>query len=129
MSGLPSALRRVYPPETEWATFHSSHRIVWPSANALNDSQISNAKDPLLEVQIPKPRGDVGCLSKGGYSLQKVLGWDEDFYREVQVCLSCSRLPATDTETRDIFIVRCPFTSPTGTQSPVRETFHVFMML
>jgi hypothetical protein len=93
MSGLPEscALRRVYPPETEWTTFHSSHRTVWPS-NTLNDnlildSQVPSAEDSFAKAQITKPRGEVGCLSKGGYSLRKVLDWDDNFYGEVQVCL------------------------------------------
>lgn len=35
---------------------------------------------------IKKPKGQAGCLSRGGYSLRRVLGdWDTPFYMEVQV--------------------------------------------
>jgi hypothetical protein len=86
MSAPPCALRRVYPPEPEWTTFHSSHRLVWTDMVTVNGNSASESSG-ILKAQIPKPKGDVGCISKGGYSLRKVLGWDEDFYREVQVCL------------------------------------------
>jgi len=86
---MTSALRRTYPSEIEWTTFHSSHRTVWPSTN--NDCQPNTlAQTDNTLAWIPKPRGEVGCISKGGYSLRKVLGWDEPFYHEVQACPSSS---------------------------------------
>lgn len=86
MSEPPScALRRIYPPEPEWTTFRSSHRSVWSSE--MPNMLYSNATSQKGKALIPKPKGDVGCISKGGYSLRKVLNWDEDFYREVQVFL------------------------------------------
>ena len=87
MSELSScALRRVYPPETEWTTFHSSHRTVWSRETT------SNTVTGITLEKIPKPRGDVACISRGGYSLRKVLGWDDEFYKEVQVCPLCSEI-------------------------------------
>jgi hypothetical protein len=34
---------------------------------------------------IPKPRGTVTEVSKGGYSLSEALGWNRAQYKEVQV--------------------------------------------
>jgi hypothetical protein len=50
---------------------------------------------PILEAhgvkteprKISKPRGEVTRLSRGGYSLEKTLGWEQKRYREVQVAL------------------------------------------
>lgn len=33
---------------------------------------------------IPKPKGQVGCISRGGYSLRTVLGWSPALYSDVQ---------------------------------------------
>ncbi|KAF9524146.1 hypothetical protein CPB83DRAFT_898107 [Crepidotus variabilis] len=35
-------------------------------------------------VLIPKPQGQAGALSRGGYSLRKVLKWDSKQYADVQ---------------------------------------------
>ena len=34
---------------------------------------------------IPKPRGEVGRLSRGGYNLQSALGWTDSLYSKVLV--------------------------------------------
>jgi len=98
MSSCP--LRKIYPPEIEWTTFCSTHRTVWPSTNAPNDDPIlalHPSDGPIhkhmdshpSDAKIHKPKGEVGCLSKGGYRLRKVLGWENEFYNAVQACL-CS---------------------------------------
>jgi len=37
--------------------------------------------------KIPKPPGELTRLSRGGYSLERALGWDQERYRKVQVSL------------------------------------------
>lgn len=40
------------------------------------------------DLLIPKPKGQVGCLSRGGYNLKSALNdWKEGQYVEVQVWL------------------------------------------
>jgi hypothetical protein len=104
MSAPSCALRKVYPPEPEWTTFHSSHRVIWSTDTDMITSNDNSVRES--GAQIPKPKGDVGCISKGGYSLRKVLGWDEDFYREVQVCLFLRHPATTDANARTTFINR-----------------------
>jgi hypothetical protein len=36
-------------------------------------------------LTIPKPKGVVGRIKEGGYSLIKVLGWEREQYNEIQV--------------------------------------------
>jgi hypothetical protein len=36
-------------------------------------------------VTIPKPKGVVGRIKEGGYSLIRVLGWEKEQYNEIQV--------------------------------------------
>lgn len=47
--------------------------------------------DP-LPSKIPKPRGEVSRISRGGYNLQEALGWPASEYEETRVrvfvCLS-----------------------------------------
>jgi hypothetical protein len=41
-----------------------------------------------VEFPIRKPKGQVGCLSRGGYSLKAVLcdsGWSPSLYLDLQV--------------------------------------------
>jgi hypothetical protein len=38
--------------------------------------------------KIPKPPGELTRLSRGGYSLERALGWDQERYRKIQVSLS-----------------------------------------
>jgi hypothetical protein len=37
------------------------------------------------ELLVPKPSGQAGCLSRGGYSLERHLNWEATEYTNVQV--------------------------------------------
>jgi hypothetical protein len=39
----------------------------------------------ILEAPVPKPKGEVSRLKRGGYNLKAVLGWKESLYNEVMV--------------------------------------------
>ncbi|KAG2362922.1 hypothetical protein BDR07DRAFT_1376194 [Suillus spraguei] len=39
----------------------------------------------LLPSKIPKPQGEVTCISQGGYNLQMMLGWPASDYEETWV--------------------------------------------
>jgi hypothetical protein len=49
--------------------------------------QCSNTSRSASTSQIPKPKGQVRRIRRGGYTLKQVLSWEPKFYSEVQVCL------------------------------------------
>ena len=53
------------------------------------DIGIRSLADPVSDddIEIPKPRGEVGRLSRGGYNLQSALGWTDNLYTEVLVSI------------------------------------------
>jgi hypothetical protein len=84
MSFPPTILRTVFPPEPKKDPPILPLRITWPSQGTA-PVQVQN-----LPGKIRKPPGEVTRLSRGGYSLQKVLGWDPERYKKILV--SCLKI-------------------------------------
>jgi hypothetical protein len=79
-------LHTVFPREVDRSSLLLTYRVVWPaevSSVPLNDVH-SVALEP-GNITIPKPKGVVGRIKEGGYSLVKVVRWEKDQYNEVQV--------------------------------------------
>jgi hypothetical protein len=79
-------LHIVFPREVDRSSLLLTYQVVWPaevSSVPLNDVH-SVALEP-GNITIPKPKGVVGRIKEGGYSLVKVLQWEKDQYNEVQV--------------------------------------------
>ena len=47
--------------------------------------ELRNVGRECQNVLIPKPPGQAGCLSRGGYSLEKSLNWNQVEFSNVQV--------------------------------------------
>jgi hypothetical protein len=67
-----------------------STRKVWPldtpSTQSLSTRLMCTQRvDAEAQSVVPKPRGQVSEISKGGYSLICALGWEEAQYKAVQV--------------------------------------------
>jgi len=45
----------------------------------------SRHKDGIRTNLIPKPPGQAGCISRGGYSLEQHLNWELTLYVSIQV--------------------------------------------
>jgi hypothetical protein len=60
----------------------------------------SDDEDDEDEDLIPKPEGEAGRPGRGGYNLEKALGWPRDEYRRLKVRLlhDCSRFLTSPTE-------------------------------
>ena len=78
-----SVLRTVFPEEHLQPQHMWAMRQVWlPERLPLNNEQLSAAG-----CKIPKPKGELSRLKRGGYSLKGTLGWDNEFYQAVQVSI------------------------------------------
>lgn len=75
------ALRTVYTLNSDSPNLHSTLRTCWKTG----PEAIAQTARVIDEV-IPEPRGELGRLARGGYTLFTVLGWEQSTYKEVQVC-------------------------------------------
>ena len=91
-------LHTVFPPEVDRSSLRLTTKIVWPTEVSpiltipLHSANTLVAALQTERVSIPKPKGVVGRIKEGGYSLIKVLGWDRKQYNEVQVGRLASHL-------------------------------------
>ena len=69
----------IFPFEIDRSAIALTSQRVWEvdGSGSLNRNQ----------QKISKPRGEVMELQKGGYSLQRVLQWEENKYQDIQVKL------------------------------------------
>ena len=81
-------LHTVLPPEVDISSLRLTSKIAWPAevspivtgSSHMMDRQAKSDRQP-----IPKPKGVVGRIKEGGYSLIKVLRWEREQYNEIQV--------------------------------------------
>jgi hypothetical protein len=108
-------LHTVFPPEVDRSSLRLTTNVVWPA----EESSTANTIAAALVTErspIPKPKGVVGRIKEGGYSLIKVLGWDQKQYREVQV----GRLPSWVRQILIWFTVICSTASSYTLRHQVR---------
>lgn len=55
-------------------------RWTWPPEQLPLNSEALAA-----DAKVPKPKGELARLKRGGYSLKATLAWDDEFYQKVQV--------------------------------------------
>ena len=60
-------------------------------APAVREPAVVALSGPVSKVLIPKPRGKVSRINRGGYNLQEKLGWPPFEYEVIRVSLTCSR--------------------------------------
>jgi hypothetical protein len=78
----------VFRPEVDISSLRLTSRIVWPVEVSPIVTSTSRVVDLYANFEgggIPKPKGVVGRVKEGGYSLIKVLGWERGQYNEIQV--------------------------------------------
>jgi hypothetical protein len=81
-------LHTVFPPEVDRSTLQLTSKVVWPVEVSLIPIPPRTVNAHIAaKPPIPKPRGVVGRIKEGGYSLIKVLGWEREQYNEIQVRL------------------------------------------
>ena len=79
-------LHIVFSREVDRSSLLLTYQAVWPAEVSL--VHLNDVHSVALEpgnITIPKPKGVVGRIKEGGYSLVKVLQWEKDQYNEVQV--------------------------------------------
>ncbi|MDT7543714.1 MAG: hypothetical protein QOE33_3626 [Acidobacteriota bacterium] len=81
VSVTPITLRTAFPADTIPVKTPLALRFVWPVETAIPDAPEVQHK----KKKIPKPQGELSRLSRGGYSLEKALGWEKSLYLQVQV--------------------------------------------
>lgn len=91
-SSVSLTFRKIWGQEVDYQYHHTAASTSKQKSDVQTVNQAPNLENgpfpqPLPDSQIPKPPGEVARLSRGGYSLAKVLMWDEEFYSEVQVHL------------------------------------------
>jgi hypothetical protein len=79
-----------FPPERTCTPPPLTQHRVFPrdadsSALDLNPFAAQSVVPNLLPSKIPKPRGEVTRISRGGYNLQMTLGWPASDYEETRV--------------------------------------------
>ena len=82
-----STLHTVFPPEVDTSSLWLTSRMVWPAEgpHMTSHSHLTDLHAGFKRLIIPKPKGMVGRIKEGGYSLIKVLGWEREQYNEIQV--------------------------------------------
>jgi hypothetical protein len=85
MSDPPLTLRTVFPPEINPSSAYLALRRVWSHTPSNPIVLMTPGQQNPLYGTIPKPHGMVTEVSKGGYSLIQVLGWNRAQYKEIQV--------------------------------------------
>lgn len=87
MAVLQHASGIIFPPEVDVTSIQLTSRRVWSLETPL-DTVLPQTAAHNVVVQgriISKPAGEVNEISKGGYSLHKVLDWEKGRYKDVQV--------------------------------------------
>ncbi|KAG0692289.1 hypothetical protein DFH29DRAFT_817803, partial [Suillus ampliporus] len=77
---FPTECSYTPPPLTQHRVFSRDTDSSSPDA-AEQILPVAQLPDP-LPSKIPKPRGEVSCISRGGYNLQEALGWPASEYEE-----------------------------------------------
>jgi hypothetical protein len=83
--------RIIFPPEVDVTSIQLTLRQVWSPETPLDAAILPQTATHSATVQgqrngiIAKPAGEVNEISKGGYSLHKVLDWERVRYKDVQV--------------------------------------------
>ena len=73
-------VRTVFAEEKPRSHSAMTMRWSWPP------EQLPRNIDALgTDTKVPKPKGELSRLKRGGYSLKAVLTWDDEFYYKVQV--------------------------------------------
>jgi hypothetical protein len=78
----------IFRPEVDISSLRLTSRTVWPAEVPHTVTSPSHTVDLHATSErplIPKPKGVVGRVKEGGYSLIKVLGWERGQYNEIQV--------------------------------------------
>jgi hypothetical protein len=93
-------------------------RQSWPP------EQLPHGIDALTTAKLPKPKGELSRLKRGGYSLKAVLAWDDEFYHKVQascdfVCYAPSLISG---DLRLTYLRKFNKTSPTHLLTHRRKT-------
>jgi hypothetical protein len=81
-------LHTIFPPEVDTSSLRLTSRIVWPAEDPriiTSPLHLTDRHAGSERLLIPKPKGVVGRIKEGGYSLIKVLGWEREQYNEIQV--------------------------------------------
>ena len=83
-------VRRYFHPLLNRSTFSPEFLAKYPVLITRNIFPLAEAnpslkRQPQDEVPICKPKGEVGCVGRGGYSLKSTLGWPDEVYSDVQV--------------------------------------------
>jgi hypothetical protein len=106
-------LHTVFPPEVDRSSLQLTSRVIWPDevlSIQTTQSHRSNTHTAELKsdrMPIPKPKGVVGRIKEGGYSLFAVLGWEKEQYKEVQVgLLNANRTRHMMTDSTQAFVRR-----------------------
>jgi hypothetical protein len=94
----PLVLRKQYPAETRSPSpfiISTSGSEIGGSSGDETSSKPSKGKaclvpEPSGEVAhlIPKPAGEVARPGRRGYTLRRVLGWDDSTYKKVKACFA-----------------------------------------
>lgn len=78
-------------PEVDLGSVLLTSRTVWPQEQAPDcrpshclELEVLESNMNEVSRAVPKPFGQVSEVSKGGYSLPKVLGWEHEVYKAVQ---------------------------------------------
>lgn len=70
-------------------------------------SMNTSISDPNLGNKIPKPKGEVTRIGRGGYNLKGVLGWDSERYQEVKASdISAMHIAGPTTNAHSLFMIR-----------------------
>jgi hypothetical protein len=70
----------VFPEEKPRSHSAMTMRRTWPP-----EQLPLNIKALTADAKVPKPKGELSRLKRGGYSLKAALAWDDEFYHKVQV--------------------------------------------
>lgn len=86
----PLTIHCEFPPERSYTPPPlTQHRVFSRSSDPSSDAAERPTPAALLPIplsmKIPKPRGEVSRISRGGYNLQEALGWPASEYEETRV--------------------------------------------
>jgi hypothetical protein len=90
----PLTIHCEFPPERTYTppqlTQHKVFTLDADSSARLNSSLAQAPVPTAARSKIPKPRGEVSRINRGGYNLQDTLGWPSSEYEEIRVSDLCN---------------------------------------
>ena len=91
----PLTCHAIFSPERGISPLPLTQHIIFPrdevGSSVVREPAIVALSVPVSKVLIPKPRGEVSRINRGGYNLQEKLGWPPAEYEEIRVSLTSSR--------------------------------------